>query len=71
RISSEEWLLSYLGLAYSALNDAELEAYIEMSDTEAGGAFNRAVFEAFDVLFNRTSYELGKAAARFMTAEDA
>jgi hypothetical protein len=71
RISSEEWLLSYLGLAYSALNDAELEAYIEMSDTEAGGAFNRAIFEAFDVLFNRTSYELGKAAARFMTAEDA
>ena len=71
RVSSEEWLLSYLGLAYSALNDAELEAYIEMSDTEAGGAFNRAVFEAFDVLFTRTSYELGKAAARFMTAEDA
>ncbi len=43
RVSSEEWLLSYLGLAYSALSDAELEAYIDISDTGAGGAFNRAL----------------------------
>ncbi len=71
RADSESWLYSYLGLAYSALTDAELDAYIEISETEAGGVFNRAVFAAFDALFNRTSYELGLAAARFMTAEDA
>ena len=71
RQGSEEWLFSYLGLAYSALDDDELEAYIEISQTKAGSVFNRAIFAAFDVLFTRTSYELGVAAARFMNAEDA
>ena len=71
REGSEEWLFSYLGLAYSALEDDELEAYIEISESKAGSVFNRAIFAAFDVLFTRTSYELGLAAGRFMNAEDA
>ena len=71
RQGSEDWLFSYLSLAYSALADDELEAYIEISETKAGSVFNRAIFAAFDVLFTRTSYELGLAAGRFMNAEDA
>ena len=71
RSGSEEWLLSYLGLAYSALEDDELEAYIAISETPSGALFNRIIFTAFDALFTRSSYELGLAAGRFVNAEDA
>jgi len=71
RVETEEWLLSYLGLAYAGLTDDELRTYIEISGTDAGDSFNAALFAAFDVLFSRVSYELGQAAARYIAADDA
>ncbi len=71
RSETEDWLLSYLGLAYAGLTDEELETYILISSTDAGDAFNAAMFAAFDVMFNRISEELGAAAARYISAEDA
>lgn len=71
RSDTEAWLLSYLGLAYSVLSDEELARYVEVSESDAGAAFNRALFGAFDQLFNDISYRLGLAAARYMSGEDA
>ena len=69
RAETEDWLLAYLALAYAGLTDQELETYILISSTDAGDAFNAAMFAAFDVMFNRISQELGAAAALYISAE--
>lgn len=66
-----EWLYSFQLSAYSSLNDADIEAYTALSETPAGAALNAALFEAFDVVFNQLSYDLGAAAAGFIAGEDA
>jgi hypothetical protein len=66
-----EWLYSFLLAAYSGLDAAEIEAYTAFSETEAGVALNAALFEAFDSVFERLSYDLGVAAAKFIAGEDA
>lgn len=66
-----EWLYSFQLMAYSAVEDADIEAYTELSLAPAGQALNAALFEAFDTLFNRLSYEMGAAAAGFIAGEDA
>lgn len=66
-----EWLYSFQLFAYSGLDDADLEAYSELSSTDAGANLNAALFAAFDVVFNQLSYELGVAAAGFIAGEDA
>jgi hypothetical protein len=70
RAETTEWLYAYQILAYEDLSDAELERYIEMSETEAGQALNAVLFEAFDVLFEEVSYNLGRAAGTFVAGED-
>lgn len=69
RADTEEWVYSYLLLAYAPLSEEDLEAYIAFSETEAGRTLNRALFGAFDALFVDISRELGLAAARFMASE--
>jgi hypothetical protein len=66
-----EWLYSFQLSAYSGLADGDIEAYTAFSETEAGRALNRALFTAFDAVFEQLSYELGFAAARFIAGEDA
>jgi len=70
RANTIEWLLSYQLTAYSDLSDADLEAYIAFSETDAGAAINAGLFAAFDVLFERVSYDLGRAAAVFIAGEE-
>lgn len=70
RLETEQWLYAYLAMAYDPLSDGELEAYIAVSESPEGQALNRALFEAFDVLFRRISRELGLAAARLVSGED-
>mgnify|MGYP000135605036 CR=1 FL=1 len=70
RLETEQWLYAYLALAYDPLSDRELEAYIGISESPEGQALNRALFEAFDVLFRQISRELGLAAARLIAGED-
>lgn len=71
RRDTVEWLYSFQLAAYSGLSDADLEAYIAFSETEAGQALNAALFAAFDVMFEQLSYELGQSAAVFIAGEDA
>ncbi|MEM9524746.1 MAG: hypothetical protein AAF982_12330 [Pseudomonadota bacterium] len=65
-----EWLYAFLAAAYSPLEDEELRRYIDVSATEEGRIFNRALFAAFDTLLTDVSYRLGIAAARLVQGED-
>lgn len=70
RASTEEWVYSFLLLAYAPLSDAELGDYIEFSETDPGQSLNRALFSAFDRIFVMTSEETGEALARLMASRD-
>ncbi|MBF9058659.1 DUF2059 domain-containing protein [Rhodobacterales bacterium HKCCSP123] len=70
RTETTEWLFGYQILAYEDLTDAEMARYIEMSESEAGQVLNAVLFQAFDVLFEEVSYDLGKAAASFIAGEE-
>lgn len=70
RSETIEWLYAYLALAYHPLSDADLDSYIQVSETPAGRAFNRALFAAFDDLFDDLSYQLGRAAGQVLSGED-
>ncbi len=70
RADTEEWMMSYLFLAYSDLSDADVSAYAEFSETPAGQALNRALFAGFDRMYGDISYALGLALAAQMKAED-
>lgn len=70
RADTEIWVYSYLAMAYQPLDDADLEAYVALSETDAGRALNRALFAGFDEMYVAISRALGGAAARFMMGED-
>ncbi|MEM1064510.1 MAG: hypothetical protein AAGJ74_03330 [Pseudomonadota bacterium] len=70
RAETELWVYSYLALAYQPLADEDLEAYIALSQSEEGQALNRALFSAFDAMYNTIHRGLGLAASRFMVGED-
>ena len=70
RADTESWLLPYLAMAYQPLPDADLDAYIAFSLTPEGRLLNRALFAAFDALFNTLSRDLGLAAATLMAGQD-
>ncbi len=70
RANTTEWIYSFLYMAYQPLEDADIEAYIAFSETEAGAVVNRAMFESFDRLFNGISRALGRAAANEMTSQE-
>lgn len=70
RENTSEWIYSFLYLAYQPVEDVDLQAYITFSETEAGGALNRAMFESFDRLFEGISRSLGRAAANEMTSQE-
>lgn len=63
------WLYSYQLMAYADLSDADLEAYIEFSESDAGRAYNTALFAGFDAIFTEMSYRLGATAAGFMSGQ--
>lgn len=70
RADATTWLYAYQVLAYAELTDEELQAYIDLSKTEAGAALNAALFAAFDVMFEQLNYDLGLAAAVFIAGEE-
>lgn len=70
RQNTTEWVFSFLMMAYQPLSDADLQAYIAFSETEAGAALNRAIFAAFDGMFEQVSRALGVAAARQMATQE-
>jgi hypothetical protein len=70
RDNTTEWIYSFLFMAYQPLGDADLQAYIAFSETEAGREINRSIFDSFDRLFNGISRSLGRAAANEMTSQE-
>ncbi|MGC1505792.1 MAG: DUF2059 domain-containing protein [Sulfitobacter sp.] len=65
-----EWLFGFLLLAYHPLSDDDLRAYIAFSETPAGQALNRALFEGFGKAYEDISYALGRAVSLNMTAQE-
>ena len=70
RASTTEWVFAFLTLAYQPLSDTDLDAYIAFSQTPAGKDLNRAMFAAFDGVFNDNSRALGLAASRMMGQQE-
>jgi hypothetical protein len=70
RSDTEEWVYSYLTLAYDPLSDEDIEAYTALSRTPEGRALNRALFGAFDDLFVDISRRLGEGAAGILAGQD-
>lgn len=64
------WLYGYLLLAYSPLTDDDLKTYIAFSQSSAGLALNRALFNGFGKAYEDISYALGRAVALNMTAQE-
>ncbi|MEP3741177.1 MAG: DUF2059 domain-containing protein [Sulfitobacter pontiacus] len=64
------WAHAYMLLAYHPLSDAEIERYAAFSETDAGGALNRALFDGFGHAYEDISYALGRAVALNMVAEN-
>lgn len=70
RAETRDWLYGFLIMAYAPLAPGDLEAYTELSKTEAGAALNAALFDGFDSMYGDISYALGLAAAQAMKAEE-
>jgi hypothetical protein len=70
RSDTESWLHAYLGLAYSPLTEAELDAYIAFWESPAGQRLNAVLFNAFDQTFVVVSRDLGRAAGQAMLGQD-
>jgi hypothetical protein len=70
RSSTTEWVYSFLLMAYQPLSDADMQAYIAFSNTDAGEDINGALFEAFNGMFDDISRALGLAASRFMISQE-
>ncbi len=70
RRDTTEWVYAFFLLAYQPLSDADLEAYIAFSRTDAGQDLTSAIFQAFDGMFDDMSRALGLAASRFMTTQE-
>ncbi len=70
RSTTTEWVYSFLLMAYQPLSDAELEAYIAFSQTDAGQDMTQALFLAFNGMFDDISRALGLASSRFMISQE-
>lgn len=70
RADTTEWVYSFLLMAYDPVPDADIEAYVAFSETEAGQALNSAMFAAFDGMFGNISHALGEVTAQFLVTQE-
>lgn len=70
RQNTTEWVYSFLLMAYQPLSDGDIQAYTAFSETEAGAQLNRAIFVAFDTMFEDISKALGVGAASQMITQE-
>lgn len=70
RVSSEEWLQAFLLMAYQPIDPEVLDDYAAFWRTEPGRDLNRAIFVAFDAMYEDLSYLLGLAIAEQMMMMD-
>lgn len=70
RATTTEWLYAFLLLAYEPLSDAELTDLIAYTKTPEGQDLTKALFAAFDTVFERVSRDLGSAASGFIISQE-
>ena len=70
REETEQWVYSFLLLAYQPLTQAQMRENIAFSRTDAGKALNTAIFDGFDTMYDTISYQLGQTVARALGASD-
>ncbi len=70
RAATTNWLRGYLTLAYSPLAEEDVRAYLDFARTPPGQRYMAALFQGFGDIFETTSYDLGRAAARFLVQKD-
>ncbi len=70
RRDTKDWLYAQLSLAFAPLSDSEVEAYVDVSGSQAGEALNAALFQAFEPTFTRIARGLGEAVALSMEGQD-
>lgn len=70
RTDTETWVFSYLLMAYGPLSEADLDAYIAYSESDAGQALNTALFAGYDKIFDSISFQLGQAVARALKSAE-
>lgn len=64
------WVHSYLTMAYAPLSDADLQQYTEVMRAADAKALNRAISEAYEVVFTDVSRQLGRAAGAVLAGQD-
>jgi len=70
RTNTREWLYAYLFMSYNPLEDAQLEAYQALLQTEAGKAATSAMFAGYDMMYVNISRELGFALGQRLQQQD-
>lgn len=70
RSNTSDWIYRFLLMAYAPMEDADIQAYIDFSNTDAGRRLNTALFIAFEDTLNDISYSLGFEAARMLSTQD-
>lgn len=65
-----DWIFGYMTFAYSTLSDDDLQAYVDMTATDAGRDLNRALFAGFDAIFMDVSFALGAATGQFSVGDE-
>lgn len=63
RAETELWLGAYLTLSYDPVDQDTLESYARFWDTGTGQAVNRAIFAAFNEIYNEISFATGQVLA--------
>lgn len=69
RKDTEEWMYAFLVMAYQPLEVDKLQSYSALYRTEEGRDLNRAMFAAFDRMYEEVSYLLGLAVAQYLQSE--
>lgn len=70
RTDTHEWVYAFLLMAYQPMSDADIQAYLDLSRTDAGKALNRGLFAGFDQMYGDISYALGLAISQAMEFEE-
>ena len=70
RFETQLWLEAFMTLAYSPLSDEDLQTYADFWRTQAGQAFDRALFEAYALVFEENSFALGQMVGRLGASDE-
>ncbi|WP_306150820.1 DUF2059 domain-containing protein [Roseovarius sp. MMSF_3281] len=69
RSDSESWLGGFFLMAYAPLSPEQMEDFLIFWQSDAGTAFNMALFKSFDRMYEELSYLMGQAVAQHMQSE--